>query len=183
MLDGAQRLGPQSFAVVSLVAVLEHLVDPASTLCARSAELLRPNGVLYLLVPDAARFTDHVDAPYQEFSVEHINYFTAASLRNLLGSVGLDVVAERDVVLHAEHGRRRPGARGVCAAEMASVRRRGPYRLGWRRRPASTTSRASADEGSRGPATIATLADDQSPIYVWGTGTHTPPPAAVVRLG
>ena len=38
--------------------------------------------------PTRPRFRDHVDAPFQEFSVEHINYFTPASLRNLLAAVG-----------------------------------------------------------------------------------------------
>ena len=94
----AARSWGTPFSVVSLVAVLEHLVDPATAL-RDLAGLLDPDGMLFLIVPDASVFSDHLDAPFQEFSVEHINYFTASSLRNLLASVGLEVVVERTFVL------------------------------------------------------------------------------------
>ncbi len=155
------------FGVVTLVAVLEHLVDPAATL-RETAELLDTNGALYLVVPDAVRFAEHVDAPFQQFSVEHINYFTAASLRNLLGSVGLEVVAERASVFKGEDTEG-PAVEVLCRRSstpievhadsegVASVRQ---YII------------ASAAKEAGILATIASLAERQSPMYVWGTGTN-----------
>jgi 2-polyprenyl-3-methyl-5-hydroxy-6-metoxy-1,4-benzoquinol methylase len=156
-----------SFGVVTLVAVLEHLVDPATTL-QEIAELLDANGALYLLVPDASSFADHVDAPYQEFSVEHINYFTAASLRNLLASVGLEVVAERTSLIKGED------ADGP-ALEVLCHRRGGPFEVqadleGVASLRAYVTASATKEAGVL--ATIASLAERQSPMYVWGTGTN-----------
>ena len=85
-----RRHGPSSFAVVSLVAVLEHLVDPAAALQRDHRTAAIRTAPCTCWSPTRRRFSDHVDAPYQEFSVEHINYFTPASLRNLLASVGLE---------------------------------------------------------------------------------------------
>ena len=47
--------GDTRFSVISLVAVLEHLVDPGAAL-RDIAKLLTADGMLYLHVPDAARF-------------------------------------------------------------------------------------------------------------------------------
>ena len=67
-----------------------------------------------------------------------------------------------------------------CVAERASVRASRPTRSG------SSDLRdyiaRSADEGSRCPATIEALADGQSPIYVWGTGTNALHLLAASRL-
>ncbi len=43
-------------------------------------------------VPDATRFAMSPDAPFQEFSIEHINYFTPVSLVNLMGRYGFSEV-------------------------------------------------------------------------------------------
>ena len=163
----AAKAWGMSFGVVTLVAVLEHLVDPAATL-RETAELLGANGTLYLVVPDARRFADHADAPFQEFSVEHINYFTAASLRNLLASAGLEVVAERASVVKGEDTdapalevlcRRlsHPSERQTDSQGVASMRK--------------YIAESAANE-ERVIAIIGSLAERQSPIYVWGTGTN-----------
>ena len=105
--------------VVSLVAVLEHLVEPGAALH-EIIDLLAPNGILYLLVPDANRFRDHIDAPYQEFSVEHINYFTSASLRNLLLSDRSGCGGRADVPRAVESMTRKAPPSRCCVAEASS---------------------------------------------------------------
>lgn len=156
-----------SFGVVTLVSVLEHLVDPAAAL-RDTADLLDADGALYLLVPDASRFADHVDAPFQEFSVEHINYFTATSLKNLLASVGLEVVAERASVIKGEDSQG-PTVEVLChrLRRELSVR---PDSEGVARLRSYITESAAKEAGVL--ATIASLAEQQSPLYVWGTGTN-----------
>ncbi len=166
------------FSVVSLVAVLEHLVNPGAA-TREIAELLSPDGVLYLHVPDAARFPDHVDAPYQQFSVEHINYFTPASLRNLLASVSLEVVVERTVVVKQSDDAELSGVEVLC--------RRSDRRLAVDRDlegadALSAYIARSAEKERAVLARIAELAEGQSPIYVWGTGTHALHLLATSRL-
>jgi SAM-dependent methyltransferase len=164
----AAKAWESGFAVVSLVAVLEHLVDPGEAL-REVADLLNADGRLYLLVPDAERFSEHVDAPYQEFSVEHINYFTLGSLKNLLASVGLEVVVEQATLLNTSNDSDGPAIEVLC-------RRSG-------RPPDIKVDSDGVDDLSRYIARsaekeagvlerIAELAKDQSPIYVWGTGTN-----------
>jgi SAM-dependent methyltransferase len=173
----ARAWGPR-FAVVSLVAVLEHLVDPGAAL-RDAAELLKPAGVLYLLVPDAARFSDHVDAPYQQFSVEHINYFTSASLKNLVASAGFEVEVGRATVVDQSDDSNGPAIEVLC--------RRTDQRLDVPNDSDGVDAlRAyiarSAEKEAGVLARIAELAEDQSPIYVWGTGTHALHLLATSRL-
>ena len=154
--------------MVSLVAVLEHLVDPGAAL-REIIDLLAPNGILYLLVPDANRFRDHIDAPYQEFSVEHINYFTSASLRNLLLSVGMDVVVEQTSLVQLSHDAEGPAIEVLCRrSESPSEIRIDSVGVDDLNRYIS----GSAAKEAGVLQMIAKLADDQSPIYVWGTGTN-----------
>jgi FlaA1/EpsC-like NDP-sugar epimerase len=51
--------------------------------------LLRPNGRLCISVPDAIRFENYVESPFQYFSVEHINFFSSRTLESLLASIGM----------------------------------------------------------------------------------------------
>jgi SAM-dependent methyltransferase len=168
----------ETFAVVSLVAVLEHLVDPGAAL-REIAKLLRADGLVYLLVPDASRFSDHLDAPYQEFSVEHINYFTVASLTNLLASIGFEVTVSRAITIKSTGDANGPAIELLCRPAD---------------RPASVTMDSDGVEDLRGYIErsadveagvlrrISELADEQSPIYVWGTGTNALHLLAASRL-
>jgi SAM-dependent methyltransferase len=85
----AQLAGWQeSFDLILLVGVLEHLrdVQPAvRTVAGR----LKAGGLLYCAQPDVAAFADCVNAPYQQFSVEHVNFFSEVSLNRLLAACGL----------------------------------------------------------------------------------------------
>jgi SAM-dependent methyltransferase len=166
------------FAVVSLVGVLEHLVNPGAALC-EIAELLTKGGVLYLSVPDAARFADLVDAPYQQFSVEHINFFTAASLQNLLVSVGLETVVGRAVVARQSDNSEMPAVEVLC--------RRVDRRLDVHPDLDGVAAlrgyiARSAQKEASVLVKISELAEAQSPIYVWGTGTHALHLLATSRL-
>ncbi|HEX2679434.1 MAG TPA: class I SAM-dependent methyltransferase [Polyangiales bacterium] len=83
--------------MIVMIAVLEHIRDLTGALRTLAASL-EDGGVLFVEVPDAMRFERAFDAPFQEFSVEHINYFSCASLSALLernGFRALEVV-QRD---------------------------------------------------------------------------------------
>jgi SAM-dependent methyltransferase len=156
------------FAVVSLVAVLEHLVDPATALL-EIAEHLRADGGLYLLVPDASRFSHDVSAPFQEFSVEHINFFTSASLKNLLASVGLRVTAERAIDVMRSSDSNGPAIE-VMARRSARLLDHPVDRQGVEAVREYVVRSTQKEAGVL--KKIAELAEDQRQIYVWGTGTN-----------
>lgn len=160
-------IGP--FDVVLLSAVLEHVRDLRRAV-RQVADLLTPGGYLYLEVPDVTRFGSTPDAPFQEFSVEHINYFTLPSLVNLMGAEGFRLVDQRQtstlIGVVASHELRaifrwERGAPSGCCPEPeteAALRR---YIV-----------RSQAIEQGIHEA-IRPWVSSQQGILVWGVGTHT----------
>ncbi len=74
-----------------LSGVLEHIRDLHVAL-QQLRELLPMEKYILIAVPDASRHTAGEDAPYQELSVEHINFFGPQSLTNLLSANGFELV-------------------------------------------------------------------------------------------
>ena len=71
------------YDLVILSATLEHLVDFEGSMM-KIWYLLKDGGLLFIEVPDAERFSSFVSAPFQQFSIEHINYFSRYSMENML---------------------------------------------------------------------------------------------------
>lgn len=167
------------FGLVSYVAVLEHVLEPREQVRAVT-RFLRPGGNIFVSVPDAGSFKDHVDAPFQEFSVEHINYFTRRSLANAMGAEGYSLVAERVVVLPL-------GTDGHGPALEAVYRWDGAVRLPERDDSGKDDVRDYIQRSGEQEASllerIARLASSGERIYVWGTGTHALHLLETSRLG
>ncbi len=167
-LEAAESWGLK-FGLVSYVAVLEHVLEPREQVRSVS-RLLRPGGYIFISVPDAGSFRDHADAPFQEFSVEHINYFTRRSLANAMGAEGYSLIAERIVVLPLGTDGHGPALEAVYRWD-GDVRTRQPDDLG------ADDVRFYIEQSESKEATlldrIAHLASSGERIYVWGTGTHT----------
>ena len=72
------------FDCICLTGVLEHVWDVDAALDAVTS-LLRPGGVVYVDVPDASRYLDPYIAPFEDFSTEHVNHFSGATLAVLAG--------------------------------------------------------------------------------------------------
>src|ERR1051325_5782406 len=70
------ELGGQTFDVVTLFHVLEHLEDPAGTV-ARLRDCLRPGGHLFIEVPNVEA---KCQAPSRRFHLAHLYNFNAATL-------------------------------------------------------------------------------------------------------
>ena len=87
----------KKFDVVLLMDVLEHLIDPAAALALARLKLLRPGGLLIVDVPND--FNDFQTAADAEYNLDtwwvappqHINYFTAESIAQLLETCGFGV--------------------------------------------------------------------------------------------
>lgn len=73
--------------LVIALAVLEHIRDLDSAL-QKVRNLLSSTGRAYFEVPDLVHPLAGRDAPFQEFSTEHINFFSAVSLTNLVEAAG-----------------------------------------------------------------------------------------------
>jgi len=81
----------EKFDLIILSDVLEHLVDFNDSMH-KINSLLKDQGLLFIKVPDAERFDLYISAPFQQFSVEHVNYFSQYSIKNLLSKFCFDIV-------------------------------------------------------------------------------------------
>lgn len=167
-----------TYDFVMLVGVVEHLRDAGPAL-ASLRKLLSPGGTLLVSVPDAARFSESRNAPFQAFSVEHINYFSPRSLQNLLAAQGFDHVATSRTMFDTSATTRDPVVTGFFTLADRPV----PIVRDDQTEPAlrQYIEDALAVE-ARTQAKITALADSRRPIIVWGTGAHTLRLLATSRL-
>jgi len=166
-LDDHPLGGEQSFGGIVLSHVLEHVRDVQAAL-ASVRRLLAPHGWLYVEVPDAARYGECLIAPYQDFNLEHINHFSAGSLRNTLATQGWHVAEEGAKTLGLGNGRGYPAvfafarpATPVAAVPDATARD-----------ALVTYTTRSADGMRRIEAMLEPLVA-HGPIAVWGVGQFT----------
>ena len=89
-LDELQEKNHSDLIICS--QIFEHLLSPGRSL-EILREVLRPEGMLLLEVPDASRYCDFFYKPYHYFDAEHINHFSPESLKMLLKSCGFTPLA------------------------------------------------------------------------------------------
>lgn len=150
------------FGAIILWNVLEHVMDPAAFVAAAAA-LLDEDGVLFVQVPDAGRFGLELDEPFQELSVEHVNYFTEASLSGLMARGGFRPIEMRSEVVRSG---------GSAGAALTAAFRRGE---GAPPDPADTLPfadylRESSDRLIQFSRAIDGLVEGGEEIVVWGAG-------------
>lgn len=103
---------PGSVDFVMLIAVLEHVED-LKTAIQSIREMLAPGGRVFAEVPDASRFAGRPDAPFQEFSVEHIHFFSVVSLTNLFKANGFRAVFSGEAERQQDESLTGPTAFGI----------------------------------------------------------------------
>ena len=79
------------FDVVVLSHVLEHLADVRAAV-ASMRDLTVPGGAVYIEVPDAEHYADHLVAPFQDFNTEHINHFSLGLLERFMATQGFETI-------------------------------------------------------------------------------------------
>jgi 2-polyprenyl-3-methyl-5-hydroxy-6-metoxy-1,4-benzoquinol methylase len=80
----------KQYEIVFFLSVLEHIRDLHQTLKTLYA-VTATNGIIVICVPNMAVPAPN-ELPYQEFSREHINYFTEISLSNLMMQHGFNAI-------------------------------------------------------------------------------------------
>ena len=165
---------PKEFADVMILAgVLEHVRDLAQALD-KIVSHTKKGGRVFISVPNAARYAEGEDAPFQEFSMEHINFFGPGSLANLMASRGFTAIAMIEEMLPVNLRTTTPVVHGIfCMPKEASPR------LSRTIKDTATidglrnylTQCRSEDERIRN--LVADLVREKRPLLVWGVGTHT----------
>ena len=155
----------ETFDVVLMEGVLEHLIDIQGNVRDALA-YLKKDGALYLNVPDLAAFPDCHDL-YQQFSVEHVNFFSLPSMQNLMGAFGMTCVAY-DRNGYGVFTLWRRTSEGVPARtfDQAGTADMRTYLAGAEQLAAQMKDRLTPYRGRE--------------VYVWAAGTHT---AMLYQLG
>jgi len=150
--------------------VLEHIRDLDSHLQVLRS-VLTENGRLLVEVPDALRFDKWPDAPYQQFSMEHINFFSPDSLENLMISSGFRKLDQQESAREQSRGTIMP----VVAAVFDNAILPGAEIQKRQETKPSLIRYIQYSEGieARIRQTIANLANSDKSILIWGAGTHT----------
>jgi hypothetical protein len=124
---------------------------------------------VYLEVPDASRYLAGLDAPFQEFSTEHINFFSARSLTNLMQARGFRAVATGHAV--------RPLYEIVCPT-VYGVYEKSSQRIPLERDTETEPGLRAYIQGCQAEddrirEKIARAVPAAAKVIVWGVGTHT----------
>jgi SAM-dependent methyltransferase len=175
------KLNDGSVDFLLLVGVLEHVQDLISALHTLR-KMLTANGKIFISVPDASRYVDGEDAPYQEFSLEHINFFGPTSLTNLMIGNGFRLVSSQQDIIESNFRTSTPVIHGVyekCEDSMPvsypidTITEAGLIRYIQQSDQVDIQIQAAIDK----------LVSDGNPIIVWGTGAHTLRLLATSKLG
>lgn len=157
------------FDFLILIGVMEHIRDLAGV-ANRLRAVLRDRGRVYIEVPDASRYAPDADAPFQEFSVEHINFFSRISLANLMQRYGFEAIA-------VEHTVRRRN--DLVCANVFGVFVKSPCPPRPMERDTETERGLRAyiegcrEEDARIRSRIAHSLQADERMAVWGVGAHT----------
>ncbi|HUG70169.1 MAG TPA: class I SAM-dependent methyltransferase [Pirellulaceae bacterium] len=82
----------RSVGALVLSHVLEHIIDPHQAV-KEASRVLEDDGLVYVEVPDATRYGEAFDLPYQELYLEHVNHFGIGQLDWLFGQHGFSCLA------------------------------------------------------------------------------------------
>lgn len=158
----------QPYDFLILTGVMEHIRDLDGAI-QQFRRLLRKGGRVYLEVPDASRYDARLDAPFQEFSVEHINYFSETSLANLMRARGFRQITAGQAV-RSLHEITCPSTYGLFeyTGEQFPIETDRNTESGLRQYIAGCVK-----EDARLRRVIQTSLLPDQRMIVWGVGTHT----------
>ena len=151
--------------------VLEHIRDLKRGVSEIVAAAGR-DGLIYIEVPDAARYRDYLVSPFQDFNSEHINHFSAASLSNLMKTVGWVSIAQGKETIEAAPGVGYPILFGFYR-KSPTLARSELESDGYVYESLLNYIDMSKDKLVQMGRTLQRLCDEEIPIVVWGAGQLT----------
>jgi SAM-dependent methyltransferase len=161
--------GDRGYDLVVTLGVLEHIRDVKRALqCIRDITL--DSGRVFVGVPDASNHIAQQDAPFQEFSTEHINFFSPRSLQYLMEASGFRTISCASVKLELHRGVLTPSVCGVFE-HSTQWRTEFPYDSTGKAGLVLYVSECEAiDKQLRNKIRQAVAGRT---VIVWGVGTHT----------
>lgn len=84
------------YNLIMVFGVLEHITDLKGFIL-DVKKLMEKDCILIIAVPDVNKFSKKPVAPFDEFSIEHINFFTDTSLNNFMGKEGFELIVSKSI--------------------------------------------------------------------------------------
>jgi hypothetical protein len=162
--------GVRGAVCVVLSHVLEHVRDVRRALQAMR-DTLAPNGLVYVEVPDATRYAECLVAPFQDFNVEHINHFSAASLANALATNGFVVESTTRKTIEAAAGVPYPAVAAIARKSDSAPRQVVPDDS--LRQSIATYIDRSREQIAELDRNLCAALTGTPEIIIWGTGQTT----------
>jgi SAM-dependent methyltransferase len=159
----------ERFDLIMMVGVLEHLHNVKEAISILSG-LLNPGGILYCAVPDVEGLAACPNAPYQQFSIEHVNFFSSTSLRRVMAECCMTEIQRWKWVVEWREDVNEPILSALYKYSGNRAERIFDVITG----PALDRYLASSSAGDRTILMkIASLVSKKESILVWGAGTLT----------
>lgn len=164
------QIAKTKYDLIIMVGVVEHIKDLSVSLSLIQS-VLESNGEIFIEVPDVIGFTQYIDAPYQQFSTEHINYFSQTSIRNLMISQNMfECKVQRSI--------RKASAKSIMpvVTGLYQVSSNSNTELIFDCESARSILyyvSSSAKIENRIRDRLFEISVSQEPVLVWGTGTQT----------
>lgn len=159
----------QTFDCIILTHVLEHIFDLSVAIKNLSSKL-NDNGILYIEVPDASRYSDYYMVPYYYIDCEHINHFDHYSLSNLITSKGFVQIETKNIEFSVNESNSYPAVYSI-------FQKSGFVNRAFQKSDSSKISFLDFIEQSKNnhenDHIINRLVESREPIIIWGAGQFT----------
>ena len=163
------KVAEHSIGFLILAGVLEHIRDLDSVMT-KLSNMLSPQRGIYISVPDASRYGYGEDAPFQEFSTEHINFFGPTSLTNLMHKYGFFQTHLEQILVETSYRTKVPIISSIYKKDSGiKIDHRSVLDTDTKHGLVSYISKSSLmDELIY--KSINKIVDKGNPIIIWGTG-------------
>ena len=161
----------RKYDLIILEGVLEHIAG-LNPFMEKISCMQNEDALLYTNVPDGSRMNCCSDGPFQQFSVEHINFFSSQLLKRLMLAHGYTSVAMQHI--------QQDIANDVQVASLMMLWQKKDVLPGNGDRKDEALQRELVQYIEQSRALFATLSNtidsivsSNHEIYIWGAGTHT----------
>ncbi len=150
---------------IILSGVLEHIYD-VDSLMKMLKTIVRPQGYIFVCVPDASSYHDFDHIPFDYFNIEHINHFDETSLLNLGLLHGLRVIGLLKATITL--------SKVVQPVIFCIYQNAGKEAVNWKNYSATSVSEyiVKTKQNDTAQTIINKLKESGEKIIVWGAGNY-----------
>ncbi len=149
--------------------VLEHAIFPRGVLDEARGRLA-DDGVIYIEVPDAARYGESSAYPYVDLNLEHVNHLDMTHMCALAAASGFEAVETGVKALHSENG---SGTGVPCIyGVFKKSRKRDTVAVRSRALSVSLLDYIRRCDDSRVLKIMDEVSVSNTPVYVWGISQY-----------